>query len=62
MIPPRDFFVFKEGTKCHGHDSLPHVFPAGPVATAIEFGCIWMPKADLPLSLYDENRIVGGFQ
>ncbi|ESQ78684.1 SAVED domain-containing protein [Asticcacaulis sp. YBE204] len=38
-----------------------HIFPAMPVSTAIELGRIWMPKADLPLHIYDENRTAGGF-
>ena len=38
-----------------------HVFPAVPVAAAVEVGRTWMPKADLPLEIYDENRAVGGF-
>lgn len=39
----------------HGNAECIHVFPAMPVATAIEFGRVWMPKADLPLKIYDEN-------
>lgn len=38
-----------------------HVFPAMPIATAIEFGRIWMPKADMPLKIYDENTVNSGF-
>jgi len=38
-----------------------NVFPAMPVATAIETGRVWMPKADLPLAIWDENRALGGF-
>lgn len=38
-----------------------HVFPAMPIATAIEFGRVWMPKADMPLYLYDENTANSGF-
>jgi hypothetical protein len=33
-----------------------HVFPAVPVSAAIEIGRVWMPKADLPLVVYDETR------
>ncbi len=44
----------------HGNAECIHVFPAMPVATAIEFGRVWMPKADLPLKIYDENA--GGFK
>ena len=39
-----------------------HVFPAAPVAAAIDFGRVIMPKADLPMRVYDENRTLGGFQ
>jgi hypothetical protein len=45
----------------HGEDATIHVFPAMPVATAIELGRVWMPKADLPMILYDQNRKNGGF-
>lgn len=38
-----------------------HIFPAMPVATAIEFGRIWMPKADMQLIIYDENKTLDGF-
>lgn len=44
------------------HGQLPlHVFPAMPIATAIEFGRVWMPKADMPLYIYDQNTANGGF-
>lgn len=46
----------------HGDDAEIHVFPALPVAMAIEVGRVWMPKADLPLILWDERRDHGGFQ
>lgn len=39
-----------------------HIFPAMPVATAIELGRSWMPKADMPMILYDENKINDGFK
>lgn len=45
----------------HGADEPIHVFPAMPVATAIELGRIWMPKADMPLIIYDQNNVLGGF-
>jgi len=38
-----------------------NIFPAMPVATAIELGRSWMPKADMPLMIYDENTAAGGF-
>ncbi|MDX5321359.1 MAG: SAVED domain-containing protein [Bacteroidota bacterium] len=45
----------------HGEDAVIHVFPALPVAAAIELGRVWMPKADLPMILYDQNRKNDGF-
>lgn len=45
----------------HGHDNELNIFLAVPVAIAIEIGRVWMPKADLPIILYDENRLNGGF-
>lgn len=45
----------------HGHGACLHVFPAVPLAIAVELGRVLMPKADLPLRIYDENRNLGGF-
>lgn len=45
----------------HGQDATIHVFPALPVSMAVEVGRVWMPKADLPLMIYDEHRELGGF-
>ena len=45
----------------HGERATLHVFPAVPVAVAVEIGRAWMPKADLPLMVYDQNRATGGF-
>jgi hypothetical protein len=39
-----------------------HIFPAMPIATAIELGRVWMPKADMPLFIYDQNTATGGFK
>ncbi|WP_461640542.1 SAVED domain-containing protein [Labilibaculum euxinus] len=38
-----------------------NIFPAMPIATAIELGRCWMPKADMPLVIFDENKINDGF-
>lgn len=38
-----------------------NIFPAMPIAASIELGRIWMPKADMPLNIYDENTAKGGF-
>ena len=45
----------------HGEAATIHVFPALPVSAAVEVGRVWMPKADLPLVIYDQNRRSGGF-
>ena len=45
----------------HGEREVIHVFPALPVSAAIEVGRVWMPKADLPLVVYDQHRALGGF-
>lgn len=39
-----------------------HIFPAMPIAKAVELGRVWMPKADMPLYLYDENTANSGFE
>lgn len=44
----------------HGCREL-HIFSAMPVSAAIEFGRVWMPKADMPLVIYDQNKERGGF-
>lgn len=46
----------------HGESQQIHLFPALPVSAAIETGRGWMPKADLPLIIYDQNRRTGGFK
>jgi len=45
----------------HGQDAEIHVFPAVPVSVAVEIGRTWVPKADLPMKIYDQNRKRGGF-
>jgi hypothetical protein len=45
-----------------GGKDLPHVyegatikvFPAPPVSAAVEVGRVWMPKADLPMTVFDQ--------
>lgn len=39
----------------HGTDHDLHVFPAVPASIAVETGRIWMPKADLPMLVYDQQ-------
>lgn len=46
----------------HGHNTLLHVFPAVPVSVAVDIGRVWMPKADMALRIYDQNRATDGFQ
>ncbi|MFI4973072.1 MAG: SAVED domain-containing protein [Caulobacterales bacterium] len=45
----------------HGEQAEIHVLPALPAAAAIEVGRVWMPKSDLPLVIYDNDRDLGGF-
>jgi len=45
----------------HGEDVTVNVFPAVPVSIAVEAGRSWQPKAHSPLSIYDQNRKLGGF-
>lgn len=39
-----------------------NIFPAMPISTAITFGRLWLPKADMPLVIYDQNTRNGGFK
>lgn len=45
----------------HGQNNEIHIFPATPVSVAVEIGRVWMPKADLPLKVYDQNYKKDGF-
>jgi SMODS-associated and fused to various effectors sensor domain len=45
----------------HGERATIHVFPAMPVSLAVDFGRILNAKSDLPLTIYDENKKLGGF-
>ncbi len=53
--------VFERIKKAHGEDETLRVFPAMPNSTAIEFGRVWQPKAELPMIIYDQNRSRDGF-
>lgn len=53
--------ILRDIKTAHGEAALINVFPAMPVALAVELGRIWMPKADLPMTIYDQNRVSGGF-
>lgn len=45
----------------HGENVTLNIFPAMPISTAVEFGRVWMPKADLPMVIYDQNKENNGF-
>ena len=53
--------LFRAIKRHHGHSSVVHIFPACPVSAAIEFGRVYMPKADAQLILYDQNHKNDGF-
>ena len=48
--------TFDEIKAAHPRADEIAIFPALPVAAAVEVGRVWMPKADLPLAIYDEQR------
>ena len=45
----------------HGIETELAIFPAMPVACAVDFGRIRMPKAEMPWMIYDQNKRLGGF-
>jgi SMODS-associated and fused to various effectors sensor domain len=53
--------VLNQIKTAHGEDAHLHMFPAVPVSVAVEIGRVWMPKADLPFRVYDQQRSNGGF-
>jgi hypothetical protein len=48
-------FLFNLIKEKHGHKNTLSVFPSMPVSASVEFGRVWMPKADLSLDIYDER-------
>ncbi|WP_071000381.1 SAVED domain-containing protein [Methylobacterium sp. C1] len=66
---PEDLSAFKTQLRqllnrikaVHGEGATINVFPALPNSAAVEVGRVWMPKADLPMVIYDQNRSAGGF-
>lgn len=48
--------------EAHGQSVKMHIFPAMPVSLAVEVGRVRMPKADLPMIIYDEDQNAGGFR
>jgi SMODS-associated and fused to various effectors sensor domain len=69
MRRPEDLVLFKQKLRqlfdrikaLHGEGAVINVFPILPNSAAIEVGRVRMPKADLPLLIYDQNRSAGGF-
>jgi len=45
----------------HEHDTPLQIFPAMPVAAAVELGRVRMSKADMPWVIYDHNNKLGAF-
>lgn len=54
--------VFEAIKDRHGSAEIIHIFPALPVSAAVELGRVWMPKAHMPMRIYDHNRALGGFR
>ena len=52
---------FNNAKAKHGQKSDLHIFPAMPVSASIELGRLWMPKADMRLIIYDQNKSRNGF-
>ena len=46
----------------HGQNAVLNLFPAMPVALAVETGRVWMPKADVRMRIFDQNWKLGGFR
>lgn len=69
MRRPEDLVEFKRHLRrlldrikaVHGESATINVFPAVPNSAAVDVGRVLMPKADLPLRIYDQNRSLGGF-
>lgn len=53
--------ILNEIKASHGQATPVHIFPAGPVAAAVELGRVRMPKADSPWHIYDQVNERGGF-
>lgn len=48
--------LYDEMKARHGEAAVINVFPALPASLAVETGRVWMPKADLPLLIHDQQR------
>lgn len=53
--------VLNDIKSAHGESARINVFPAMLPSTAVEFGRVWYPKADLGLTIYDQNKKNDGF-
>lgn len=53
--------AFREIKKNHGQDIVLNIFPAMPISLAVQLGRVWMPKADVSMTIYDQNYALGGF-
>lgn len=53
--------AFREIKRVHGQEAILNIFPAMPVSLAVQLGRVWMPKADLSMTIFDQNRELGGF-
>jgi hypothetical protein len=50
-----------EISQAHGQRTPIKIFPAMPVACAVELGRARMPKAEMPWEFFDQNNKLGGF-
>ncbi|MDL2255469.1 HNH endonuclease [Parabacteroides sp. OttesenSCG-928-K15] len=48
-------YAFDKIKSHHGCTEL-HIFPAMPVSASVELGRVWMPKVDMPMTIYDANK------
>jgi len=53
--------VLSEIKLINGDKARIHLFPASPIPVAIEMGRARFPKVDLPMTIYDYNKVRGGF-
>lgn len=53
--------MFDDIKAAHGEDAVINVFPVMPVSAAVEVGRVWMPKADLPMVVFDQSKTHGRF-
>lgn len=54
--------VFRDIKRIHGQHAVMNIFPTMPVSLAVQLGRVWMPKADLAMTIYDQNSVLGGFK